>query len=104
MGILVYQFAYVKKVLEKFNIDKAYHQRTPMIVRALEKNKDPFRPKQGGEEVLGAECPYLSVIGALMYLENNTRPTLRSRIIVLKDIVQHLQYVIEMALRTSYDI
>jgi hypothetical protein len=30
-------------------------------------------PRQEGEEVLGAEYPYLSVIGALMYLANNTR-------------------------------
>jgi hypothetical protein len=44
-GIFVYQSAYVKKVLEKFNIDKAYPQRTHMIVRALEKDKDPFMPK-----------------------------------------------------------
>jgi hypothetical protein len=73
-GILVHQSAYVKKVLEKFNMDKAYPQRTPMIVRALKKDKDPFRPKQEGEEVLGVEYPYLSVIGALMYLTNNTRP------------------------------
>jgi hypothetical protein len=43
--ILIHQSAYVKKVLEKFNIDKAYPQRTPMIIRALEKDKDPFRPK-----------------------------------------------------------
>jgi hypothetical protein len=27
-----------------------------------------------GEEVLGAKYPYLSAIGALMYLANNTRP------------------------------
>jgi hypothetical protein len=45
-----------------------------MIVRALEKDTDPFRPKQEGEEVLGAEYLYLSVIGALMYLANNTKP------------------------------
>jgi hypothetical protein len=54
-------------------MNKAYPQMTPMIVRALEKDKDPFRPKQEGEEVLGAEYPYLSAIGALMYLANNTR-------------------------------
>jgi hypothetical protein len=36
--------------------------------------KYPFRPKQEGEVVLGAEYPYLSAIGALMYLANNTRP------------------------------
>jgi hypothetical protein len=73
-GILVHQSAYVKKVLEKFDMYKAYPLRTPMIVRALKKDTDPFRPKQEGEEVLGAEYPYLSVIGALMYLVNNTRP------------------------------
>jgi hypothetical protein len=31
-GILVRQSAYVKKVLEKFNMNKAYLQRTHMIV------------------------------------------------------------------------
>jgi hypothetical protein len=75
-GILVHQSAYVKKVLEKFNMDKAYPQRTPMIVCTLEKDKDPFRPKQEGEEILGAEYLYLSAIGALMYLANNTRPNI----------------------------
>jgi hypothetical protein len=73
MGILVHQSAYVKKALEKFNMDKAYPLRTLMIVCALENDIDPFRAKQEGEEVLGAEYPYLSVIGALMYLANNTR-------------------------------
>jgi hypothetical protein len=73
-AILVHQSAYVKKVLEKFNMDNAYPQRTPKIVRALKNVKDPFRPKQEGEEVLGEEYPYLSAIGVLMYLANNTRP------------------------------
>jgi hypothetical protein len=54
-------------------MDKAYSPKTPMIVRALEKDKDPFRPKEG-EEMLGLEYPYLNVIGALMYLANNMRP------------------------------
>jgi hypothetical protein len=45
-----------------------------MVVRALEKDTDPFRPCQEGEEVLGSKYPYLSVIEALMYLANNTIP------------------------------
>jgi hypothetical protein len=45
-----------------------------MIVRALEKETDPFRPRQEGKEVLSTEYPYLSIIGALMYLVNNIRP------------------------------
>jgi hypothetical protein len=55
-------------------MDKAYSARTPMVVRAFEKDKDPFMPKEEGEEVLGQEYPYLSAIGALIYLANNTRP------------------------------
>jgi len=45
-----------------------------MVVRSLEADKDPFRPKGDDEEVLGPEVPYLSAIGALMYLVNCTRP------------------------------
>jgi hypothetical protein len=37
-------------------------------------NKDPFRPKDEGEEILGSEFPYLSAIGELMYLANNSWP------------------------------
>jgi hypothetical protein len=44
-----------------------------MVVHALDKDKDPFRLKEEGEEMLGQEYPYLSVIGALMYLANNMR-------------------------------
>jgi hypothetical protein len=40
----------------------------------FKKDTNPFRPKEEGEEVLGQEYPYLSVIGALMYLANNTKP------------------------------
>jgi hypothetical protein len=36
-------------------MDKAYPLRTLMIIRTLEKDIDPFRPKQEGEEILGAE-------------------------------------------------
>jgi hypothetical protein len=52
MGILVHQSAYVQKILKKFNMDKAYSARTPIVVRALEKDTDPFRSKEEGEEVL----------------------------------------------------
>ena len=30
--------------------------------------------EEGNEEILGPEVPYLSAIGALMYLANHTRP------------------------------
>jgi hypothetical protein len=55
-------------------MDKSYPSKTPMVVRSLEMEKDQFRPQEEGEEILGPEVPYLSAIGALMYLANSTRP------------------------------
>ena len=54
-------------------MDEAHPLNTPMVVRSLDVNKDPFRPQQKDEEILGSEVPYLSAIGALMYLANTTR-------------------------------
>ena len=45
-----------------------------MVVQSLETDKDPFRPKEGDEKILGPEVPYLGAIGALMYLANCTQP------------------------------
>jgi hypothetical protein len=42
-GILVHLSIYVQKILEKFNMDKAYPATTPMIVHALENDKYPFK-------------------------------------------------------------
>jgi hypothetical protein len=47
-----------------------------MVVRSLDLVKDPFRPRDDEEQILGPEFPYLSAIGALMYLANNTRPNI----------------------------
>nr|AQY61295.1 Pol [Coffea arabica] len=73
-GIFVHQTAYTRKVLKRFYMDKAHTLSTPMVVRSLDPNKDPFRPREENEEILGPEVPYLSAIGALMYLANCTRP------------------------------
>jgi hypothetical protein len=55
-------------------MDKSYPSKTPMVVQSLDVEKDQFRPRDNGEEILGSEVPYLSAIGALMYLANCTRP------------------------------
>ena len=55
-------------------MDEAHPLSTPMVVRLIDVNKDPFRPQEKDEEILGSEVPYLSAIGALMYLANTTRP------------------------------
>jgi hypothetical protein len=55
-------------------MDKAYPNKTPMVVRSLDKENDIFQPREEGEEILEPEYPYLSLIGAFMYLANSTRP------------------------------
>ncbi|KAJ9556306.1 hypothetical protein OSB04_010920 [Centaurea solstitialis] len=44
------------------------------LVRSLDVEKDPFRPPTDDEDILGPEVPYLSAIGALMFLAGHTRP------------------------------
>ena len=64
-------------------MDKSDPTKTPMVVRSLDDEKDPFRPREEGEEVLGPHVPYLSAIGALMYLANNTRPDIEFEVNLL---------------------
>ncbi|XP_070040703.1 uncharacterized mitochondrial protein AtMg00810-like [Nicotiana tomentosiformis] len=73
-GIYVHQSAYIEKVLKRFYMDEAHSLSTPMAVRSLDVNKDLLRPQEKNEELLSPEVPYLSTIGALMYLANTTRP------------------------------
>jgi hypothetical protein len=53
-------------------MNKAHPSSIPMIVKSLDMNKDPFRLWEDDEKLLDPEVPYLSAIGALMYLTNNT--------------------------------
>ncbi|KAL0311264.1 UNVERIFIED_CONTAM: Retrovirus-related Pol polyprotein from transposon TNT 1-94 [Sesamum angustifolium] len=73
-GIFIHQSNYIEKVLKRFHMNNAHPLNTPMVVRSLDVNKNPFRPPTHNDEILGPEVPYLSAIGALMYLANNTRP------------------------------
>jgi hypothetical protein len=47
-------------------------QKPLMVVRSLEIEKDPFKPREEGEEILGPHVSYLSVVEELMYLANRT--------------------------------
>ena len=73
-GILVHQSNYTQKVFCHFNVDKLKPSCTPMVVRTLNAKRDPFGPKEDKEEILEPEVPYLSAIGALLYLAQCTRP------------------------------
>ena len=67
-GILIHESTYVEKVLKQFNMDKAHSLSSPIIIRSLDAKKYFFGPKEENEALLGPEIPYLSVIGALLYL------------------------------------
>ena len=72
IDILVHQSAYTKKILKHFYMNEAHPLTSPMVVHSLDVKNDPFRPCEKGEELLGPEVPYLSAIGALMYLATCT--------------------------------
>ena len=90
-----------------------------MVVRSLDINKDPFRPKDNDEELISDETPYLSAIGALMYLANKTLPDICFAVSLLarfsssptkrhwngvKHIFRYLQGTIALGLFYSYEI
>jgi hypothetical protein len=54
------------KILEKFNMNKPYPSKTPMAVRYLYMEKDPFQPREEREKILGLDYPFLDAIDALM--------------------------------------
>lgn len=55
-------------------MQNAYPVSTSMELWSLDKDKDMFRKWRENEQVLGLEKPYLSAVGTLMYLANQTCP------------------------------
>ena len=41
-GVLVHKSTYIKKILKRFNMDKAHPLSSPMVVRSLDVKNDPF--------------------------------------------------------------
>ena len=68
-----HQLSYTKKILKRFYMDKTHFLSSLMVVHSLDVKKYSFRPCENGEELLGPKAPYLSAVGALMYLANYTR-------------------------------
>ena len=66
-SIFVYQSNYTEKVLNRFYMDKAHPVTTPMVVRSLEVEKDPFRPRKQEEEAFGSKVSYVLEIRALIF-------------------------------------
>ncbi|XP_068340437.1 secreted RxLR effector protein 161-like [Pyrus communis] len=45
-----------------------------MVIRTLDAKRDPFCPNENEKEILEPKVPYLSAIGALLYLAQCTGP------------------------------
>jgi hypothetical protein len=73
-GRIMHQTTYTQKLLLKFKMNDCKPVKTPMQGRNLTPSEDAFRPAEEGEEILNEDYPYLSAIGGLMYLANQTRP------------------------------
>ena len=94
----------MEKVLNQFCMDKSFPLSTPIMAYSLDIKKDRFSLKEDNEELLGPGVPYLSVIGALIYLANCTRPNIA---FVVNLLARHSLYPlkgIEMVLSTYYVI
>ena len=61
-GVFVHQETYITKVLKRFYMDKSHPLCTPMVLRSLDMDKDPFRHQEKDEEQLGLEVSYLTAI------------------------------------------
>jgi hypothetical protein len=73
-GIFISQSTYTKKIIKQFNMQNTHPVSMPMDLRSLDPTKDIFKRRMEHQLILGPEKPYLSAIGALMYLANQTRP------------------------------
>jgi hypothetical protein len=73
-GILLHQSAYIQKLLKRFNMHMDKSVKSPIDLRSLDREKDIFRKRSADEPLLGSDKPYLSAIGGLMFLANQTRP------------------------------
>ncbi|CAM6124024.1 unnamed protein product [Calypogeia fissa] len=73
-GILINQSTYTEKILKQFNMDSAHPVSTPMDLRSSDATRDTFKKRTETKEILGPKKPYLSDIGALMYLATQSRP------------------------------
>ena len=58
----MHQSNYTKMILKRFCLDKTTSLSTPMVNRSLDIDKNPFRPCEDSEEILGPRVPYMSVV------------------------------------------
>ena len=55
--IMVHHVVYIQNILEKLIMDKSYPSITLMVIHSLDVEKDLFRPRDDGNEILGLSVP-----------------------------------------------
>jgi hypothetical protein len=73
-GLFLSQANYLRRILERFNFESGHPSPVPLLHRNLFPDKDIYAPTRDGEAPLDAKFPYLSALGALLYLAMGTRP------------------------------
>lgn len=74
-----------------------------MVVRSLDPKNFFFHPKEDEYEILGPEFLYLSVIGALLYLAQYTRPDISFAVNLLAITVSRQHTATGMTSKTYFD-
>ena len=78
--------------------------RSPMVVRSLEVNKDPFRPKEENKELFGPEVPYLSasdIVFSINLLARYSFAPTRKQCNRIKHILRYICEISDMGLYYS---
>ena len=55
--IMVHHVVYIQNIMEKFIMDKSYPSIILMVVHSLDVEKDLFKPRGDGNEILGLNVP-----------------------------------------------
>lgn len=80
-SLFLHQIAYTRKILKRFDMDKATPLSAPMIGRS-KTSDDPYSPSEEEEQEVD-KSNYLAAVGAFLYLSTYTTPDISFSVSVL---------------------
>jgi len=70
--LFITQEEYIKRMLQKFNLEDVHPNRTPMITRQARRHA--LRNENTEKDLRKIKVPYREAIGSLLYLANVSKP------------------------------